>query len=121
MSANPTVREQTGAAVMVMRQDIPLLEATSGAETGQQHIDRILEHGDTVTLGDETLTAYLTPGHTLGTTTWTLEAEEGGSTYNVVFLGGSCFWVAQRPRLVPPSLRARSSASSRKLSSCCGS
>ena len=38
-----------------------------------------------VTLGDVTLTAHLTPGHTHGCTTWTTTEQEGGKTYNVEF------------------------------------
>ena len=34
-----------------------------------------------------TLTAHLTPGHTLGTTTWTFPVRDGGRTYNVLIAG----------------------------------
>jgi metallo-beta-lactamase class B len=88
MSANPLIREQTGARIMAMRQDLPLLEQMSIGGR-RPHVDRVLEHGDTVTLGGETVTAHLTAGHTPGTTTWTLEAEDSGETYDVVFLGGA--------------------------------
>jgi metallo-beta-lactamase class B len=47
--------------------------------------DRILHDGDTVVLGGTTLTAHLTPGHTMGNTTWTMKAKEGDTTYDVVF------------------------------------
>jgi metallo-beta-lactamase class B len=50
-------------------------------------VDRILNDGDTVTLGDATLTAVLTPGHTRGCTTWTMKAKDKGKTYNVVIVG----------------------------------
>ena len=43
------------------------------------HVDRVLHDGDTVSLGGTTLTAHLTPGHTKGTTTWTLDEVEGGT------------------------------------------
>jgi metallo-beta-lactamase class B len=48
-------------------------------------IERIVKDGDTVTLGDATLTARITPGHTKGCTTWTMTASEGGRPYDVVF------------------------------------
>ena len=38
-----------------------------------------------MTLGGTTLTAHLTPGHTRGCTTWTMKAQEGGKTYDVMF------------------------------------
>lgn len=50
-------------------------------------VDRVLRDGDTVTLGDVTLTAILTAGHTPGCTTWTTTVREGGKTYRVVFPG----------------------------------
>jgi metallo-beta-lactamase class B len=39
-----------------------------------------------VTLGGTTLTAHLTPGHTKGCTSWGLEAEENGETYDVLIV-----------------------------------
>jgi metallo-beta-lactamase class B len=48
-------------------------------------IDRVLADGDTVTLGEVTLTARLTPGHTPGSTTWITTVREGAKTYRVVF------------------------------------
>lgn len=88
MSANAAVKQQTGAQLMAMREDVPLL-AEMAPGNDDEPVDRILQHHDTVTLGGETLTAYLTAGHTPGTTTWTMQAEENGSSYDVVFLGGA--------------------------------
>jgi metallo-beta-lactamase class B len=48
--------------------------------------DRIISDGDTVSVGDAVMTAVLTPGHTKGCTTWTMQAEEKGRRYNVVFI-----------------------------------
>jgi len=48
--------------------------------------DRILADGDKVELGGTTLTAHVTPGHTKGCTTWTMQVTDGGQPYNVVFL-----------------------------------
>lgn len=50
--------------------------------------DKLLSDGQRVSLGDVTLTAHLTPGHTKGCTTWTMRVEEGGKPYDVVFLCG---------------------------------
>lgn len=93
MTGNVLAKEWTGAEVMVMEEDIPLLRQTAGADTP---IDRVLKDGDTVTLGGTTLTARLTPGHTPGTTAWLMAAEEGGQEYQVVILGGG---VAPRTQL----------------------
>ena len=51
--------------------------------------DRVLEDGDTVSLGNITMTARLTAGHTQGTTTWITNVEDGGRSYNVVFPGSA--------------------------------
>jgi metallo-beta-lactamase class B len=78
------VKELTGAQVMVMREDVPALEAIRPG--GKAHpIDRMLRDGEDVTLGGTTLVAHLTAGHTRGCTTWTMKAQEGGTTLNVVF------------------------------------
>jgi metallo-beta-lactamase class B len=74
----------TGAQVMAMAEDVPALRAMKPG--GKEHpIDRVLHDGDAVTLGDVTLVARLTAGHTLGATTWTTKAREGGTSYDVVF------------------------------------
>jgi metallo-beta-lactamase class B len=56
------------------------------------HVDRVLHDGDTVTLGEMTLTAHKTAGHTRGCTTWTLRVHEpgdpAGQLRNVVIVGG---------------------------------
>jgi metallo-beta-lactamase class B len=77
------VKQMTGAQVMAMAEDVPLLQAMKPG--GKEHpIDKILHDGDKVTLGDTTLVAHLTAGHTPGCTTWTTTAQEGGKTYNVM-------------------------------------
>jgi metallo-beta-lactamase class B len=93
MTGNALMKEWTGAEIMVMEEDVPLLRQTAGAETP---IDRVLNDGDTVTLGGTTLTARLTPGHTPGTTAWLMTAQEDGREYDIVILGGG---VAPRTRL----------------------
>ena len=48
-------------------------------------VDRIIKDKDNVKLGKWTLTAHLTPGHTEGNTTTTIN--ENGKKLNVVFAG----------------------------------
>jgi metallo-beta-lactamase class B len=77
------VKELTGAQVMVMAEDVPALEAIKPG--GRPHpIDKVLHDGESVILGDTTLVAHLTAGHTRGCTTWTTKVQEGGKTYDVV-------------------------------------
>ena len=78
------VKQLTGAQVMAMAEDVPALRGMKPG--GKEHpIDRILHDGEEVTLGGTTLVAHLTPGHTRGCTTWTMKAQEGGRTYDVMF------------------------------------
>ena len=50
-------------------------------------IDQIIGDGETIQLGGQKLTAWLTPGHTRGNTTWTTKISDGAKTYDVVFAG----------------------------------
>jgi len=94
------VKELTGAQVMAMREDVPALEAIR--PNGKTHpVDRMLRDGEEVTLVGTTLVARLTAGHTRGCTTWTMKAEEGGKTFNVVF---ACSYRA--PGNVTPDIEA---------------
>ncbi len=78
------VKQLTGAQVMAMAEDVPALQAMKPG--GKEHpIDKVLHDGEEVTLGGTTLVAHLTPGHTRGCTTWTMKAQEGGKTYDVMF------------------------------------
>ena len=77
------LKQVTGAQVMVMAEDIPALQAIK--PNGKDHpVDRTLHDGESVTLSGATLVANLTPGQTSGCTTWTMKAQEGGKTYDVV-------------------------------------
>jgi len=51
--------------------------------------DRIIRHLSTVRLGGVTLTAHHTPGHTKGSTTWTMPVAHEGRTLQVVFAGST--------------------------------
>lgn len=92
---------------MVMEGDADVVE--SGGATEYDHtlsrfppsrVDRILHDGNTVILGNSTLTAHKTAGHTRGCTTWTLQTHEGDRTLNVVIVGG---WTLNPGLLLVPS------------------
>lgn len=51
--------------------------------------DHILRDKEEIKFGGVTLKTYLTPGHTKGSTTWTMKVKENGKTYNVVFLSST--------------------------------
>ena len=91
------IKEITGAKYMVMDADVAVVE--SGGKTDFEYgnspttlyrpakVDRVLHDGDEVKLGDAVLVAHLTPGHTKGCTTWTMQVTDRGKAYNVVMLG----------------------------------
>ncbi|MGI8989066.1 MAG: subclass B3 metallo-beta-lactamase [Bryobacteraceae bacterium] len=80
------IQKETGAKLMVMDADAPDVESKASGRPGA-HVDRILHDGDTVKLGDTQLTARITPGHTIGCTTWTTQVRDGGRTLDVVIVG----------------------------------
>ena len=84
--ATSLVRSETGAKLMVMDADVPAEESSAPGRPGA-HVDRVLHDGDTVELGGSKLVARLTPGHTKGCTTWTMQVRENGRTLNVVVIG----------------------------------
>jgi metallo-beta-lactamase class B len=94
------LRTLTGADVYVMRGDDQVI-ASGGA--GQYVYDarwkpcpvkRILDDGAKVTLGEATLVARRTPGHTRGCTTWTMRTKDAGRDLDAVIVGS--------PNVKPP-------------------
>ena len=91
------IKKLTGAQYAVMDADVDVVE--SGGKSDFQYgddatllypaakVDRVLHDGDEVKLGDTTLIAHKTAGHTRGCTTWTLKLTDAGKTYDVVIVG----------------------------------
>jgi metallo-beta-lactamase class B len=50
-------------------------------------VDQLVRDGESIQIDGQELTAWLTPGHTKGNTTWTTKIAVGAKTYNVVFAG----------------------------------
>ena len=94
VAGHALMKELTGAKVHVMRGDDTVIAQGGKGQylytTSRWQpcpVDRILEDGAEVKLGDVTLTARLTPGHTRGCTTWTWNSQDKGKTYHVVVIG----------------------------------
>jgi metallo-beta-lactamase class B len=85
-AATGLIKKETGAKLMVMDADVPAEESTAPGRPGA-HVDRVLHDGDTVELGGAKLVAHLTPGHTRGCTTWTIQEQDGARTLNAVIVG----------------------------------
>jgi len=96
-AGSAAIKQLTGAKYMVMEGDVDVVE--SGGKSDFQYgndptqlypptkVDRVLHDGDHVKLGDATLTARLTPGHTKGCTTWTMRVYDGWRLQDVVIVG----------------------------------
>ena len=80
------IKKDTGARLMIMDADVSETESTKPGRPGAK-VDRVLHDGDTVELGGSKLTAHLTPGHTPGCTTWTMQVDESGRKLNAVIIG----------------------------------
>lgn len=91
------VKKLTGARYLVMEADVADVEAGGRGNFHYAHlpatfyaptkVDRVLRDGDEVKLGGSVLVARHTPGHTKGTTTWTMKVNEGGKVLDVVIVG----------------------------------
>ena len=94
IAGHAAMKKLTGAQVMAMAGDAEALE--SGKDNSALgaigwepvKVDRVLKHGDTVSLGGVTLRAVHSPGHTQGATTWVTTVEDRGRRYVVAVLGG---------------------------------
>lgn len=90
MDAVPTFVELTGAKTCIAKADLPLL-------TGELYHypirpftpDVLLEDGDTITLGNTTITCMSTPGHTDGTMSFFFYATDGQTRLRAGLFGGA--------------------------------
>jgi len=80
------IKQETGAKLMVMDADVAAEQSTASGRPGAQ-VDRVLHDGATVELGGARLVAHLTPGHTPGCTTWTMQVQDGTRKLNAVIIG----------------------------------
>jgi metallo-beta-lactamase class B len=87
------IKKESGAQLIAGERDKPLLEG--GYYPGDEQnpdlafppvkVDRAVKEGDKITLGDVTLIAHATPGHSPGCTSWETKAKDGGKERSVLF------------------------------------
>jgi metallo-beta-lactamase class B len=87
------IKKETGAQLVAGERDKPLLEG--GYYPGDEKnadlafpavkVDRAVKEGDKVTLGDTTLIAHATPGHSPGCTSWEMTVKDGNQNRDVLF------------------------------------
>lgn len=92
------IKKASGAQMVAGEADKPLLEGGyyPGARENKAlqfpavKVDRTVREGDMVTLGDITLTARETPGHSPGCTSWAFTVKDGDATRSVlIFCSGT--------------------------------
>lgn len=89
----------TGAQVVALDAEVELIQSGGkadfnyGSVAGFQFepvkVDRVIHDGDKVTLGDVSLLALKTAGHTRGSTTWVTQVTDGERRFTVVFPDGT--------------------------------
>lgn len=99
VGGHAAMQRLTGAKIYASVEDAKTLES-GGADDfipfppetihyAPAKVDHRIADQERVTLGGVTLTAHLTPGHTRGATTWTVDVLDQGQTYHVVFFSSA--------------------------------
>lgn len=101
------LKAQSGATVIASAADKPWLE--NGLYPGSADkrysappvmVDRTITDQEKITLGSITMKANLTPGHSPGCTSWTMEVPHGSDVYEVLFFCSAT--VAKNTLVNPP-------------------
>ena len=85
------IKQITGAEMWATEADAPVLEDGGFSDPhfgGRESfkpvgVDKIIADGDVIELGATRLTVLETPGHTAGSSSYTMQVQEGGRDYNV--------------------------------------
>jgi metallo-beta-lactamase class B len=86
------LQERFGARVVMGGPDWDLVERYPNRyQTMAPRRDIVATDGMEITLGDVTVTTWLTPGHTPGTLSYTFTARDNGRPVNVAYSGGTAF------------------------------
>ncbi len=107
-------KQLSGARVMAMEPDVSILESGGATdfvyanEIGWHfppvEVDHVLQDGEVVSLGDVSLTAHYTPGHTKGSTSWSMTLAEDGQDYDVLIPDGTFLNSGIRANNAPPGI-----------------
>jgi metallo-beta-lactamase class B len=99
------LQDNFNARVILSAADWDLLDKSSGSRPRR---DMVATDGMQLTLGDTTLTLYLTPGHTLGTISTLIPVKDHGTPHLAAEWGGTAFnWSRGSPAYITPDRPAR--------------
>ncbi|WP_113625664.1 CAR family subclass B3 metallo-beta-lactamase [Pectobacterium peruviense] len=68
--------------------------------------DILVKNGSALSVGDTTFYAYITPGHTWGTTSYVFDIKEGNNTYRAMTIGGLGLNAIDGPQQVEAYIRS---------------
>ena len=97
VAGQAALQKITGARIYSSQAEVAVLESGGKADPrwGREQnyppvkVDHVVRDGEEVKLGGVTVVAHMTPGHSIGCTTWTTRVTEGGKSYDVVIVGGT--------------------------------
>ncbi len=96
------LQDRFGSHVMLSAADWDLMDRDKGKWPKPKR-DMVATDGQKLTLGDTTLTLYLTPGHTLGTISTLIPVKDGGKPHVVAEWGGTAFnWLRSPAQYITP-------------------
>jgi metallo-beta-lactamase class B len=99
------LQDTFNARVILTAADWDLLDKSTQTRPRR---DMVATDGQKLTLGDTTLTLYLTPGHTLGTISTLIPVKDNGVPHLAAEWGGTAFnWVAGPAAYITPDRPAR--------------
>ena len=94
------LQDRFNAHVILAGADWDLLDRSNGTRPRR---DMIATDGQKLTLGDTTLTLYITSGHTMGTLSTLIPVTDRGAKHVAAYWGGTAFnWTANRTAYITP-------------------
>lgn len=99
------LQDHFGTRIILSAADWDLLDRSNGTKPRR---DMVATDGQKLTLGDTTLTMYITPGHTLGTISTIVPVKDNGTPHVAAEWGGTAFnWVAGPAAYITPERPAK--------------
>jgi metallo-beta-lactamase class B len=102
------LQELYGTKIVLSADDWNLLERTgasagSAANMPKPKRDVVATDGMKITVGDTTVTVYVTPGHTQGTISSIIPLRDQGKPHVAAYWGGTMFnWIGGSPQYITP-------------------
>ena len=94
------LQDHYGTRIILSAADWDLLDRSNGTRPKR---DMVASDGQKLTLGDTTLTMYITPGHTYGTISTLIPVKDRGTSHLVAEWGGTAFnWLTNRNAYITP-------------------